>query len=460
MPKIVEALGVILSLAMVVPARAQEASDRPIAQLQGPSAQHSNGEMWTDDKGIRVRLSGATMAVALEANVEAYGADASGRKDSTGAFAAAIAAAGEGGTVVVPAGIYDLSANPLSSARSSIHIQSSPLALFTGPGSSGRNGFNHVLTNGYNTNGGTWQVWRHLPAPQNGADTTNGWAQELIGPATGNASQVLGYMGADSNGNTTDDNVQEVLNLVQNVHSADRIGTGIYKPFEIDLNVDVSLPGAKLARDGAGLIGMLLTGGGAGGPYQGAGMQGILLQRSTGAWGKAIAIQNAEQGIVLNAARIPIDIQTTYFGAPDDPNCPSNSNAKGCLIQAGIVFSNAPTFEGTIFAGGQLANGANTVVLRRASDETPTGTLLRFRNAADTADLAGIDAEGRAFARQVKLEGVSFAQLPRCDADKAGIIAFVTDAAEPLVRWHQPVTRGGGQERAFVTCDGKAWQAF
>lgn len=459
MSKLILFLGVTLSLISQITHAAEPSGERGsnsiVHQMQG-----ADGDLWIDGKGMRVRIAGRTMAVAVEADVVAYGADDSGRADSAPAFKQAIAASGAGGTVVVPAGTYNLSVNPLQSVDSSVRFRSSPLAVFTGAGAAGIGGFNHALTNGYNTNGGPWQVWRALPSPQAGANTTNGWAQELIGPAVGSASQVLGYMGADSNGNVSGNNIQEVLNLVQNVHAADRIGSSIYKPFEINLNVDVSDSRAQVAYNGAGLVGMLLTGGGAGGPYQGSGMQGILLQRSTGAWGKAIVVQNAAEGIVLNAARIPIDIQTTYYGTPDDPDCASRRNPQGCLIRAGIVFSNAPSFEGTIFAGGQLANGRDTLLIRRASDHAPSGTLLRFRDAANTADLASIDASGRLTAHQVKLNGIRFKQLPACSEVAAGMIAFLTDAAEPIARWHQEVIAGGGRERTFVTCDGKAWRAF
>ncbi|GLK44136.1 MULTISPECIES: hypothetical protein [Novosphingobium] len=393
------------------------------------------------------------------ADISAYGADGKGEADSAPALARAIAAAGVGGEVVIPAGRYHLSRNPLRGVAGSITIRSSAQAIFAGPGAAGVNGFNHTLTNGYNTSAGSWQVWRDLPAPQAGADTTQGWAQELIGPARGAMSQVLGYMGADSNGNTADGNVQEVLNLVQNVHAADRIGTGIYKPFEIDLNVDVSAPGAVTSANGAGLIGMLLTGGGAGGPHQGSGMQGVLLQRTTGAWGKALVVQNAAKGLEVNASRIPIDIQTTYYGAVGDPACPRDSNPQGCTVGAGIVFSNAPAFAGTVFAAGQLANGNDTVTLRRASDKAPAGTLLRLRNAADDADLASIDAQGHLTSTLVQITGTALAALPRCGGTSAGSIAFVTDLAEPVTRWRQEVTRGGGHESAFVACDGTAWRA-
>ncbi|MCJ2188352.1 glycoside hydrolase family 55 protein [Novosphingobium beihaiensis] len=408
---------------------------------------------------VATRPSSVATASAAIVDISDYGADNKGLKDSAPALARAIEAAGAGGEIVIPAGQYKLSRNPLQNVPRSISIRSSSYATFAGPGAEGLDGFNHTLTNGYNTSAGPWQIWRDLPHPQGRANTTQGWAQELIGPAHGAASQVLGYMGADSNGNTDGGNIQEVLNLVQNVHAADRIGAGIYKPFEIDLNVDVSSADAKVAGGGAGLIGMLLTGGGAGGPYQGSGMQGILLQRTTGAWGKGVVIQNAAEGLVVNAAHIPVDIQTTYYGAPGDPACPRDAHPKGCPVAAGIVFSNSPSFAGTIFAGGQLANGNDTITIRRASDNAPSGTLLRLRNAADTADLASIDAQGEVTARRVKIEGSTVATLPACNEASAGSMAFVTDLAEPIMHWRQEINRGGGRERSFIACDGKVWRA-
>jgi hypothetical protein len=461
----------ILALVAVIGSPVVARADGGDAALTAPSgvlnlphraapAKPVDGDIWTSTSGIFAHIAGQSYAIATQANVLAYGADISGARDSATAFASAIAAAGPGGTVVIPAGTFLLSANPQSGWPGSITFAISPGARFIGAGAAGLSGFNHALTNGFNTNGGQWQVWNDLPEPQGHANTTNGWAQELLGPASGARSQVVGYMAADTNGNTTGGNVQAVLNLVQNVHKADLIGQSVYKPFEIDLDVDVSAPGAALANHGNGITGLLLTGGGAGGPYQGSGMLGLVLQRGTGAWGKGIVVQNAQSGLVLNTSGIPIDIQTTYYGAPDDPTCPGRSHPEGCPVGAGIVFSNAPGFAGTLLAGGQLANGNDTLLLRRASDAAPAGNFLRFRNAANSADLMSVNAEGEVSTARIRMTGTRFAALPVCDEAGLGMIALVTDSARPIAAWHQQVVAGGGENRALVSCNGRGWFAF
>lgn len=324
-----------------------------------------------------------------------YGADATGASDSYPAILSAISAVGPGGTVQIPNGTYYLSANPYATISSSINFAISPGTTFTGPGSSGLTGFAHLFTNGFNSISGPWDLYDGLPSPLSGANTTAGIASELLGPPSGAASQVLEYFGSDSNGNVTSGNVQENLNLVQNVHKADLIGTSIYKPFEIDLDVDVSTSMAPLANSGNGLIGMLMTGGGAGGSFQGSGMLGLIFQRTTGSWGNALTIQNSNNGLVVNASTIPINIQTTYFGNSTDPNCPSGTFPSGCTIDSGIVFSNAGTYANTEIAGSQLANGDDTIRFDRATDTSPTGTLLRFRNAANTADIFSVSSGGQ-----------------------------------------------------------------
>ncbi|VWB75866.1 outer membrane autotransporter [Burkholderia lata] len=370
--------------------------------LQGPAASFAAGSFTTlsasQANPSLTFQSSATGSVARSfqsklqdaVTVSDFGADPSGTNDSEPAFAAAASA---GAVVTVPYGNYKLASNPYATMSKSVAWNIAPGTTFSGAGSSGLTGFTHTYTNGYNTTAGTWQLFSNLPAPLTGANTVQGYAQELLGNATGAQSQLLAYMGADSNNNTTNGNIQNILNLVQNVHQADLIGVNsIYKPFEIDLQVDVSTPGAAVANTN-NLMGMLITGGGAGGSYQAqsAGL-GIILQRSTGAWTKGVAITQSQTGLAVNASTEPIKIETIFHGSVSDPTCPSGANPSGCLIDHGIRFDNAPYYSGTILAGGQLANGKDTIVMKRATDASPTGSFISFMNAANSQSLFHIDA--------------------------------------------------------------------
>lgn len=62
--------------------------------------------------------------------------------------------------------------------------------------------------------------------------------------------------------------------------------------------------------------------------------------------------------------------------------------------------------------------------------------------------------------RQVQLEPTTFSSLPPCSPDVQGGIAFITDAKQPIMAWHQTVTQGGGSYRAFISCSGSTWHAF
>jgi hypothetical protein len=63
-------------------------------------------------------------------------------------------------------------------------------------------------------------------------------------------------------------------------------------------------------------------------------------------------------------------------------------------------------------------------------------------------------------APSLQLTPTTFAALPQCRLEQAGTMAFITDASARIANWHQEVTRGGGVNRAFLTCDGSGWFAF
>jgi hypothetical protein len=60
----------------------------------------------------------------------------------------------------------------------------------------------------------------------------------------------------------------------------------------------------------------------------------------------------------------------------------------------------------------------------------------------------------------LRLNPVAFGALPTCSPTSLGYIAFITDAAVPVSAWNQPVTAGGGANKAFIKCNGSGWFAF
>ncbi len=75
--------------------------------------------------------------------------------------------------------------------------------------------------------------------------------------------------------------------------------------------------------------------------------------------------------------------------------------------------------------------------------------------------LLSVDRRGVAkTATGLQLSALSFADLPGCTAQTAGTIAFIDDARSDITRWHQQVIAGGGNGKAFLSCNGSGWYAF
>lgn len=175
------------------------------------------------------------------------------------------------------------------------------------------------------------------------------------------------YSGMDTG---TDDNVDvhyELWNPVMNITGA----AGI--PIEINLNAYADT--ADYCR------GLFITGGGT---TKNTKLIGIDIQRGGNSdWSTGISLRKAQVGIFLNAA-FPIEIDTTY-----DSNIAGDST-----IGYGIHFNNASALFGSLFEGKQLTDGSSAITLQRFTDTSPTGNFLRFKNAANNADLVLVDADG------------------------------------------------------------------
>lgn len=62
--------------------------------------------------------------------------------------------------------------------------------------------------------------------------------------------------------------------------------------------------------------------------------------------------------------------------------------------------------------------------------------------------------------KPMRLVPTTYALLPGCSKITEGTIAYITDASEAIVAWHQKVTAGGGKNKAFLACNGAGWFAF
>lgn len=112
---------------------------------------------------------------------------------------------------------------------------------------------------------------------------------------------------------------------------------------------------------------------------------GIDLQRGgVNPYLTAISVRNAVTGLFTNA-KYPIAIDTVY-----------NNNRTGAneTIGYGIHFNNSPVLAGSLFEGGQLANGRTGISVWRFTDTSPTGRFLDFRSADNVNTLFGVNIDG------------------------------------------------------------------
>lgn len=97
----------------------------------------------------------------------------------------------------------------------------------------------------------------------------------------------------------------------------------------------------------------------------------------------------------------------------------------------GVVIGDVAGFVNTLISGKQLVNGADSVVLQRATDVGPTGFFLRMVDAAGTGTLLSVDALGQL---------TSAAQTIKSD-QSAGFIAEVVENSSTASVTTKTVTR-------------------
>ena len=303
-------------------------------------------------------------------NVIAFGAKGDGVTDDYEAFRDCYNAASRGDTITVPAGIYYLSKNPypVSDNVSSVSPDIGKTVrwdiangvYFRGPGvgdvSVGRGTFDSpFLTNPWLTVSGATQVVDLNALPDNDRGALLGDSKELVPidtehSTTGNNWHCLEYRGAcTGRTDNTKCNV-ELLNQVLNITGCKGIAT------EIDVNNYTNPEGFS--------TGLFLTGGG-----KGLGdMTAVDITRDEDStkWVCGVSAHMCKTGFWV-----------------DSGNC-----------DVGFMFGDVVRKERPGLAIQQSYNGADGIVLRRKTDDNPTGNLIVAWNAAENKELFALGANG------------------------------------------------------------------
>lgn len=253
-----------------------------------------------------------------------------------------------GGEVTVPSGNYKISAIPNVGAKS-VHWNFAPDASFSGVGAAD---FPRAITNTASQPVGPYILSQ---STQHAGDTNgavNALTVEMIQPTGYGAGQSVGaYVGAQGGEANAGSNVWACNFLVR----ANAGALGTFYGNEIDVDTYAA---------GATTVGMLFSGTG---DYNGT--AAIIVDRLTQKWATGFNIRKAVDGIVI-------------FG---------ESGGRGVVIDA--PSANVAAVSGPVSAR-QYANAGDTVFLQRFTDTSPTGYYLRFRNAADNADVLSVGAGG------------------------------------------------------------------
>ena len=319
-----------------------------------------NSEYWQKLADLDPRIAG--IIVELDSiqwhflNVQHYGAVGDGVVDDYKAFKTAYDAAKNGQGIYIPFGTYNLSDNPDDGKKAIKWIADIGVKI-TGAGlghpESGAGGF--MCT----TISNPWLVvsgdnlrynLNNIPCPEGGA--IMGDAKELMNMDAGTDRRwySLEYRGGETGTKDSDLRNVELLNQVLNVTGF----AGIVQ--EIDLNM--------YAKPNRWSSAILLTGRGQGG----GDMSAIDITRDEGEqkWSTAISVRRANTGLYIDNAEVDYGI---IFGA-----VPRSANA-GLGIQ-------------------QKNNGSDCIVLRRKTNDNPSGNFLVCWDETNKQELFAIGIDG------------------------------------------------------------------
>lgn len=293
--------------------------------------------------GAVARTAQAKMRESI--NVADFGA-VPGTDMSAALQAAVNALPAAGGEIVIGPGAWVLNTNPTVGTKS-IVWSIDPAATWSGTGV-GTAQFLSMATNPNQLAAGTHiRSQSTLPTPSL-IGGIGAFSVEMLQPSTYNGSSVALYAGASSASSQPVADVWAINGLVKALPGA----TGNFQVAEFD--VDTLAAGAT--TKGIQLNGV--------GDYDAT--VGIEILRSDSTkWERGVHILNSLIGIQIQPVGLNI----------------------------GLIIDGPPLPQVAVSLG-QLANNADTLVIRRDTDTAPTGYYVRFVNAANSATLFSVDVDG------------------------------------------------------------------
>ena len=290
-------------------------------------------------------------------NVKDFGAVGNGVADDYASFVLAIAAlpAG-GGKIIVPSGVYNISAAPTWGAKS-IYWDIDVNAVFTGTGT-GYGLFPNIATNIGNIAAGPWVQSRTTQAPPYVGAAVNAATFEMIAPTSAtNGYYVALYAGGAGNAPSPTNDVWASNFVIE----ANTGSLGAYFGLEVDV---ISQSLSAMTR------GILISGHG-----------------------------NFDADVALEIDRnLVIGTGEWYYGITTKAAKNAIQIFADASLEKGISIGTAYTsdFQRSLFSGKQLDNvvGNAAVVLQRNTDTLPVGDLIRCVNSANTDIIFNVDAIG------------------------------------------------------------------
>ena len=128
------------------------------------------------------------------------------------------------------------------------------------------------------------------------------------------------------------------------------------------------------------------------------------------------------------------------------------------LSDSGLIISNASTVNNHQFVFGSTTT--NGLLFSGTTSGTSPNVTARGTDTNLDLELYGKGTGTPTVGTGLRLKATVYGSLPTCNAGKAGMIAYITDASSAITAWHQPVTAGGGTNKAFISCNGSGWYAF
>ncbi len=134
----------------------------------------------------------------------------------------------------------------------------------------------------------------------------------------------------------------------------------------------------------------------------------------------------------------------------------SISNQVGSVgYRDGILFS-AANGKSALSVGATILKVEDAPRLSKGIDMTNAV----FSTSAISSPGFAVDGDGAVATTSLRLASTTYAQLPPCNSSNSGTIAYISDSAAVVQTWHQPISRGGGDNPTFVSCAGSGWVAM